>query len=375
MTELSILFKRAKTGKVTQKRIWTGEEDGVACIYRESGYVNGKLNTKKKFVRKGTNIGKSNERNPMEQAEFVMGTMWQTDVDHNYCESVAEALKPWKYVFPMLAKTIDKKKLPELPVYVQPKLNGMCAMRLAMGVPEWNYAGHTDLMSRERNILPVLSNISAHLADVVELSYNTHGEVYKHGEELQDIVGACKRHRPLTDELEYWVYDIPIQDVPFKDRLTLLANVIPENHAVLKRCPTHLCETWDEVEKWRAHYIGLGFEGIIIRIPDGLYSYNDRSKMLLKDKDFEDAEFIIEDYDYEEFDDNGTLRKLVIWICRANEKETFRVRPKGNVANKENLYENAAKQVGKPYTVRYLELSKTGVPIGNPVGECIRDYE
>ena len=86
----------------------------------------------------------------------------------------------------------------------------------------------------------------------------------------------------------------------------------------------------------------------------------------------DDIGFEIVDYDYEEYDDFGTIRKLVIWICQANENETFRVRPKGNVANKENLYENAAKMVGKPYTVRFLEKSKTGVPIGNPVGECIR---
>ena len=367
------LYKKSKTGKILVWDTWVEGDSKTASINVKSGQVGGKLTIKQSWIRTGTNVGRSNEMDCYEKACFDTQNNWKDKFEDNYVTDVNDIDKPWEFIYPMLATPIKKlTKSLSFPCYVQPKLNGMRAFSLRTGLPDMEYIGHNDLMSRERENLTVLTHISKACDDVFGRHTNHDGEIYQHGVPLQDIIGMCKKNRPgLTNKLEYWVYDIPMTNLPFCDRLGILESVIPDNHHIIKKTPTHLCQNQDDVNHWKEFYISNGFEGIIIRTYNGLYGFNDRTTALIKDKNFQDEEFEIIGVDSEEFDDNGTIYNLVIWLCSAG-KGTFKCRPKGTVLQRSEWFRDSYLYIGKQLTVRYLEKSKDGIPIGNPVGEAIR---
>jgi hypothetical protein len=317
---------------------------------------------------------------PLQKALFDAGNSWQDKYEHNYVLSVDDVDNPPEFIYPMLALTAKKQVLP---CFAQGKLNGIRAFSIRAGLPEYNYKPNDMLTSRGGKDLPTLAHIKAACDEVFGNHTNHDGEVYLHGVPLQDISGMSKKERGGLETLEYWVYDIPMVGVAFKDRLEIMKKVIPKNHPIVKMVPTYWIETQEELDRFRADIISQGFEGLITRTPNGVYGFDNRGKDLMKDKDFQDEEFDIVGYTSEEYDDFGTIRHLVIWICKAG-NHTFNCRPKGTVENKETLLKNADAMIGKPLTVRFLEKSNLGIPIGNPVGNCIgvdefdtivRDYE
>lgn len=365
------LFIKDSKGKVRTWKIYVDAVDDIASISVESGVVDGKCTKKTSWVRKGTNIGRANEKTPFQKAIFDAGNNWQDKYEHNYVLDINDVNNPPEFIYPMLALTAKKQVFP---CWAQGKLDGIRAFSIRAGLPEYNYAPTDMLTSRGGKELTTLNHIKSACDEVFGTHTNHDGEVYLHGVPLQDISGMSKKERDGADTLQYWVYDIPMVGVPFTERLEIMKKVIPDNHPVVKMVPTYWIETPEELDNLRAFIIEEGFEGVITRTPNGHYGFDNRGKDLMKDKDFQDEEFEIVDYTSEEYDDFGTIRNLVIWICKAGDY-TFNCRPKGTVHNKETLLKNADKQIGKPLTVRFLTKSKLGIPQGNPVGECIRDYE
>lgn len=374
------VFTKDKKGKVRTWKTYVEAVDDIASISVESGIVGGKITKKTSWVRKGTNVGRSNEKNPFEVANFKAGNNWQDKYEHNYVLDINDVDLPPIFIYPMLALTAKKQTLP---CWAQGKLDGIRAFSIRAGLPEYNYDPTDQLTSRGGKDLPTLSHIKKACDEVFGDHTNHDGEVYLHGVPLQDISGMSKKDRDGLETLEYHVYDIPIVDVPFTERLEIMKKVVPTDHPVVKLVETYWIETQEEYDALRERLIGEGYEGIITRTPDGLYGFDDRGQALKKSKDFQDEEFEIVDYTSEEYDDKGTIKNIVIWICQAGEY-TFNCRPKGTVLNKELLLKNADKMIGKQLTVRYLTKSNKGIPIGNPVGAnistdnlsgIVRDYE
>ena len=119
-----------------------------------------------------------------------------------------------------------------------------------------------------------------------------------------------------------------------------------------------------------------GFEGLIIRDPDGVYEFNERTFSLMKFKKFIDAEFEIIGYTTEIWHDtlNDTFRNLVMWRCCTEKGVEFDVRPKGSFLKREEALKTADDQIGKMYTVKFQNFSDDGSLIF-PIGIGIRDYE
>jgi hypothetical protein len=87
-------------------------------------------------------------------------------------------------------------------------------------------------------------------------------------------------------------------------------------------------------------------------------------------KNFQDAEFEITGI---------TLGKRgsfdMVFNLKTKDAKTFSAKPLGDAAKKEEYAANWGKLVGKKATVRYLNYSSYGIPVGNPVLKTIRDYE
>lgn len=358
------LYKKSKKDKISKWSIWV-QIDEYPTIYRKSGFIGFKQRITKKVIKKGTNIGKSNEKTPLENAIFIADRYWDNHIKDNYVQNVDNINDTPLYIKPMLAKSY-KKPINDN-VIVQPKYNGIRCFSLL-------HLNDDRLLSRERNEFPCLTHIKDRISDIFG-KYSPDGEIYHHDLTFQEIVRRTKKYREgLTESLKYYVYDIAVPDIPFKDRKDILDSLIPDNDPIIKKVSSYDVKSHEEILKYHNSFVKDGYEGVIIRYPDSYYMFNDRPTYLQKYKEFIDEEFVIVGFEKEEWDDNGIIKDLVMWICSTKEGETFNVRLKGSFDRRIELYKKAKDFLGKFLTVRYQETSENGTPIFG-VGIEIRDYE
>ena len=82
---LPTLYGLSRTGKVKQWQAAVQENpDKTATIIIKSGYVGQKIRDIPKLVKKGKNIGKSNETTPFEQALSQIESAWESKRDQKY---------------------------------------------------------------------------------------------------------------------------------------------------------------------------------------------------------------------------------------------------------------------------------------------------
>ena len=364
------LYKKAKNNKTSLWEIWVGvDTDDIPIIFRKSGFVGFKQRTNKKYVKKGTNIGKKNEKTPYENAVFIANNYYKSHIEDNWVDDIEKINDTPKYLKPMLAKTFSKKNQTYHDKIVQPKYNGIRAV-------SFRHINDTTLMSRERKIFDQVKHINEDTLSLFGM-YSPDGELYNHDLTFQETIRRVKKYREgLTEEIEYWIYDLAVPDIVFEERSRIIDSLTPKDHNIIKKVPGYCISSYDDFKHYHDVFVKDGYEGIILRDRHSLYAFNDRPKCLQKYKEFIDDEYKIVDFTKEEwYDDiNGITRNLVIWICEIKTGERFTVRPKGSFLIREEMYKNADFYLKKPLTVRYQEKSENGTPIFG-VGLSIRDYE
>lgn len=369
------LYKRAKNSKVSVWSVWIEQENGVPVIVRESGYTDGKKTQKKKYIRKGTNVGKANEKSPLENALFTLTNMVTERIEDNFVRDIGDIDLPPKYLYPALAIS-DIKKI-KYPAFVQPKFNGARAV-------SFRHLKDARILSRNRKEFAGIDHIEENLE--LFYQYSPDGEIYRHGFSFQQIISLLKKkykkgqNKEYPDseslDLQYHIYDLAIPGMPYLERKRLLDKLIPDNHIFFKKVQTEQVNSWEEVKKWHDIFVARGYEGIIIRNKDAEYAFNDRNESLIKYKEFIDEEFKIVDFEKEEYDDtlNNRMLDLVVWVLETKGGKRFNARPNGSVTERVHAYKNAKKEIGKMGTVKFQEYSEDGVPIF-PVFLGVRDYE
>jgi DNA ligase-1 len=389
------LYKIGKGGKVQIWAAWIDVTlDGTPCIFRESGTENGKMTVKKKFVKKGKNIGKSNETTPLEQAQFEMNNMVKAKLEENMVDDYSKIYEEPKYLYPALAVSHDLKKTEKLLkkrgyLYVQPKLNGARTWNLRHLPENHKHDLMTHVMlSRKLNHFTSIG----HIEEVCKGfgSYSPDGEIFHPDYDFQTIISLLKKFYKKgenpdypdygTEDLQYHVYDLAIPGKTYEERKEILDEITGYGNEIFKASikvvETVRVESIKEIDDLHNYWVSLGYEGLIVRDPKSLYAFNDRNDSLIKYKKFYDKEFKIIGHKTELWDDslNNVERKLVLWECITENGFTFTSRPKGSFLERERLHSEAEKHYGKMLTVRYQELSQDGVPIMN-IGICLRDYE
>lgn len=371
-----VLYKRGKrANQIIMWKAWVDDSGEFPCFMRESGLIDGKRTLKKKFVKKGKNIGKANETTAYEQAVLEMEKTVKGNIEDNMVYDVNLIDLPPRFVKPALAKGDIKKA--KYPCYAQPKFNGARCIQMRQ-------SEEFDLLTRNRKIW----GASDHVKEACNLfgSYSPDGELYTHGLTFQQIISLVKKYYELGEhedypelcskDIQYHVYDLAIPNKTYEQRKEILERIIPENHPIIKPVFTVLVNNEEEMLKWHDKWVAEGYEGIILRDPHAEYAFNSRSNSLIKFKKFFDKEFPIVGHDFEEWHDINTdkIERLVMWICETEKGEKFSVRPTGTFASRIRDYKNAESKYGMPLTVRYQEYSEDGTPIFG-VGVGIRDYE
>ena len=92
-----------------------------------------------------------------------------------------------------------------------------------------------------------------------------------------------------------------------------------------------------------------------------MYKTKYRSYDLLKYKKFDDDEFEIVDYT-READVLNKGDNVIVWICQTKDGKPFNVPSKGTREERNNLFNNGKKYIGKTLSVQYFGLTSEGIP-------------
>jgi len=213
------------------------------------------------------------------------------------------------------------------------------------------------------------------------------GELYSNSIPFEVINGCARLTKNITNEdrdninkIQYHIYDCFNGERPtavFKERVACLKKIFEgvrredDTRRILntiREVETEEVSGVDDVKTKHAEYVENGFEGIMIRDPEGIYEPNKRSKYLQKYKEFMEDEFEIVGY----HDGEGVDRELVIWDCITKDGKQFSVRPRTTFEERKRLFKEATNYLGKRLTVIFQEYSPDMIP-RFPVGKAIRD--
>ena len=312
-----------------------------------------KKQTSEPYYAEPTNVGRSNERNSEQQADFEYDAIIKKQRDKGF--RLLNELKPTRPM-PMLAhKFRDHKGKMEFPVYVQPKLNGMRML----------FDGENGWSRGNKEVIPEV---------IQHLKFDTGGYILD-GELmlpnnvlLQESMTAIKKYRPeLSPKLLYHVYDVVLPEQHYDNRMEILDTIFMDAPKNVVRVKTVKVDDESQVSHLHQLFVQDGYEGTMVRDPLANYEINKRSYSLLKLKDFVDEEFKIIGFEQ----GSGSFSESIIFICESN-GNPFNVVPEGSMEHKQSLWKKRNTLLGKWLTVRYFEKSKDGIPIF-PVGVDIRD--
>jgi ATP-dependent DNA ligase len=296
--------------------------------------------------------------------------------------------------FPMLARNFKDVKELSYPVYVQPKLDGLRCLAYLPVEPSWKTTFEDIVLySRQKKEFPNNASIRKIKEVLLPILINNYkdgesivldGELYRHGDKLQSINSAV-RGSGTDEEAEYHVYDVfypSYTDETFTHRYNLLYYILEKIDTPLQLVPTHLIPNEKEHDILYHSYIRKGYEGTIIRNPNGGYmksSTNKSSKLrtnnLLKRKEVFDGEFEIIGFTQGKM---GRDIGAIVWICETQEHQTFNVVPNIPYDKRYEIYQEClvdfvTKYKHRKLLVEYRSLSQDNVPQhGRGIG--FRDY-
>lgn len=296
--------------------------------------------------------------------------------------------------FPMLAHEFDPLKEFKGTVYVQPKLDGnRCLAYLnpkgkrltAMTIDnvilysrnriESPHNEVNDAMREE--LLPILVHFFRN-----DESLYLDGELYNHNMKLQTI-NHHVRGREGDDFVEYWIYDAfyPSEDLMFKDRLYLLREI--QYSTLIRPTPTQMVRNINSLNELYIQYLKDGYEGAMIKNPNGLYLRSATTKTGLRSYDIlKKKETFTDEFELVDFKEGnaGKEKGAVIWICITKEKKQFYVQPKGmTFVERRRLYKECLTDFENKYanrllTVEYKGLSEDNIPL-HAKGLSFRDID
>lgn len=360
------LWRKNENGNLGFWDTWTVNNH----IFTRWGIVGGAEQESSKEITRWTNEGKSNERDPIAQAQFEAEALWKKRKDNGYHLSRKIAMdetrrisahggiKPMKAQAFINIKGKSYEHKIKYPCYVQPKLNGVRVIATIEGYK-------TQLWSSGGKEYHSCNPIKEDLKDLFPDHIIPDGEVYKHGWPLQKISGLTRRincHSMEDHALEYHIFDIVDFENPFEARLMKLREYECELASAcypnIRIVPTELVTCKEEAEYWYKHWVAQGYEGMIYRNMHLMYKQK-RSMDMIKRKEFHDGEFEIISY-------TEGVGKLVGCLasfrCKTLDGGEFDAPMVGTHEYLRSLWKERDNFIGKDLTVQFLEYSAEGIP-------------
>jgi ATP-dependent DNA ligase len=345
---MTTLYKTTKTGAIQQ---WSIEVSGdtFTCTF---GQLGGKMQSQSTKCAP-RNVGRSNETTPEQQAQLEAEALITKKQKSGYS---FDKSAPVTVNLPMKVKSYqDQLKNVKFPCISTPKLNGVNAIYKRVD-------GELTIYSRGGEVYPAIPHLEQHIHEVMnELnSEELNGELYIHGEHLQDIQSAVKKPKELSERLTLGLFDICDFEESYKVRNMklhhLYLNLNKVTHPILEHI-TFLtgveCNSHEDIESHYNQCIASNLEGTVIKNLDGLYKHNVRSSDQFKYKKAQSKEFLIASY---ELDKNG----LPVFIMNVDD-QLFKAKPKGTKEFWSNF--NPADYINQWATIEFETYSKAGIPL------------
>lgn len=340
--KLPTLYGNSTNGK---KKLWEIEVKGNV-IYVTHGQVGGKLQTKETTVF-GKNIGKANETTNEEQAHKEAEAKWLKQIDKNYSENIESS---GQLMNPMLAYDYRKHgNRIKYPCYGQAKLDGVRALVYLVD-------GSVVYMSRGGKQYPNIPHITETLIPLFNEnpSLILDGELYLHGESLQNIVSLVKKPKAGSELLEFWVFDVvTTHDYNYRRTLVKTLSSLYSKEGAVTFVKDFIINNEHEMLKVHNELVSLNYEGIMLRNKAGLYTLNHRSADLQKYKVFLDKEFEIIG---SKPDEDG----CVVWRVQVAEGIECDVTPAGTKESRKELLKVAEQYYGKYLKVKFQAYTDSG---------------
>jgi len=273
---------------------------------------------------------------------------------------------------PMLAHKYDDNRVDwSLPVYIQPKLDGVRCLFTKHGAFSRTGKQFKNLAHIELALISFFKDNPDVILD---------GELYNHElkHDFEKIISLVRKQKPTADDrleakqlVQFHMYDYI--DGKYDNYKTRMQNLVTSDiyDAQIKYVPAKLVDSYNYARDIHTTFLSEGYEGSIIRL-DGLYKHG-RSYDLMKFKDFSDTEATIIGYELGKGKRTGTLGKF---IMLDDEGVQFGCPPgKGyNYKDLEEMLTNVADYVGKRATFTYFQRTQAG-SYRHPLFKCIRNYE
>lgn len=355
------LYGKDSKGNIKEWSVYT---DG-ATVTVAHGRLGGKITTKS-YEAEAKNVGRSNETTPAEQAESEALAKWTKQLKRGYYHTIEEA-KAHEPFTPMKCQDYkDFSHKVKFPGYAQYKLNGLRSMINDDGEC-LSKAGEVYKLPEHWKRIPEFIQ--------EDFGYPLDGEVFAGlgVMSLQVINGAWKKYKPgITEQLGYYVYDIPVPDLPFKKRVEFLKDLVEMIanaglEDLIHVVHSEYIENQEQLDAFYAKALADKAEGIVYRNEDGMYEFGKRSYDVIKRKPRGTMEVKVTDMVVDKNGD-GVLTgitkddKIVEFLMRKDSHPTINYRKA----------ENAIKLIGQFVEIEYEELSDAGVPT-KPVGIRVRE--
>lgn len=362
MIEVNNLYGKDSKGSL---RVWYGYADGSDVVVQH-GKLGGKL-TEKRYTAEPKNAGKANATTAERQAILEVQAKVTKQLKSGYFRTIEEA-EAFVEFTPMKAHNHNKyaSKI-EYPCYMQPKLDGFRLMIDKDG-QAWSKQGE-----------PL--DLPSHWVGVKEFAIacgGLDGEVYAGliadgGLSLQAIRSAfLTPDRINTPKLKYFVYDVPdTTGKTFEERMEVLwanEHVAPSSVVFVD---TLVAYTEVSADYNHDSWTSKKYEGSMYRMIKGVYEFGKRSYSLIKRKDRQDAEAIVESVKIDKNGD-GVLTARCLNGDQVGKQVEFLMRKDSDLTLNYRRYENAISLIGKVVMYEYEDLSDDSIPL-KPVGVALRE--
>ena len=147
-------------------------------------------------------------------------------------------------------------------------------------------------------------HIAKELENILPKEMVLDGELYIHGVDFESLSSWTKKIYKETAQLEYWVFDIPIDEegnseLPWNKRRQVMEqffNTHGQDGSIKMVSVFGKAKNHQEVLDLEEKCVAEGYEGVMVRNMNGKYLFGHRSHDLLKVKSSEDAEYKIADF-------------------------------------------------------------------------------
>lgn len=303
---------------------------------------------------------------PMKASQYYRSEKNWTDPDGKIWKD-----RKYYYLLNPYAPKEDKAVINKFPCMGQPKINGIrCTIRYTNNKPI--------LKSKEGKVYNV-----AHIEDFLTLNsdiFNLYpnlvldGELYIHGELLQDIRSAVVKPNLNTPRVKFILFDLAIENETNLSRWNFIKHKIKPILDQYLNCCIEVIRTVKitndtSAQKLTDLFISQGYEGSIFRQEAAMYGFGSRKQSMTKLKRCISDEFKITDIVPQEKDNTkGNYR------CITKEGLYFDVTPDGVDFFKRELLLNKHDYIGKNLTCDFYEWTKDNKPF-HVLRSTVRDYE